>query len=236
MTRTKFEFIPPCQLLLAEYRDGLGAYYNGIGMAGGASPAFARIVAAATERGSHPVAMSWHPTARPDLRVARWCSDGDTGTYYDWRIDVVFLYIGGGRFFRPDWRPYAMRAEQHRFTSPAATNDRVWREVGAFTEPRNPGKPWGGLTSHVVENRLAAVGITRRARWLREHRFTSLLRENDDGQLEEAFPEDCPGGCPDYHEANLLAGVEALAASRRLGKHQTVSVKWMPPRGEWRMV
>lgn len=235
MTKTKFEFLPHSLLLLAEYRDGLGSYYNNIGMAGGASPAFARIVAAATERCCHPVAMSWHPTAHPDLRVARWRSDGDTGTYYDWRVDVVFRYLGGSLFFRPDWRPFAMRVEQHRFTGPGAKNDRVWREVGAFTEPRNPYEPWGGLTSHVVENRLAAVGAVRRARWLLEHRYTALLREADDGRLVEAFPEDCPGGCPDCQEANLLAGVEALAESRRVGKHRTVSVKWMPPRGEWRM-
>lgn len=235
MPSQAFEFLPGAVLLLASYRDGLGAYFNSIGAPGGASHAFARVIDAALDRAGPPVAMSWHPTADPKLRVARWHSDGDTGTRLDWRIDVVFRHIDGGSFFRADWRPHALRVEQHRFTAPGAKNGRVWREVGAFAEPRNPCEPWGGLVSEVVEGLLVAAGTARRARWLFENGHMSLLREDDDGRLVEAFPDDCPGGCPDYQEVNLLAGVEALADSRCVGKQRTVSVKWMPPRGEWRM-
>ena len=214
-------------------RPGFCSYINNIGRAGGASDRFADLLCGFMERNRKFVEAALHPTADPGFRVARWSSDGDAGTYENWRVDIVLCHQGN-RESGYTWQPYGLRAEEQRLPANRYRHA-IWEEVGAFTEPREPYQPWGGLTSLVLEGRLEADGAWERARWLQRNGWEVLLGGDKFGFPQEIFPEDIPGGAPYLLDVRVQAGAEALGASRRVGKHQTLSVKWLPPRGVWRM-
>ena len=229
----EFDFLPGASLMIDRDRLGFCSYFNTVGRAGGASARFHDLLWGFMDRHRAFVESALHPTADPIFRVARWTSDGDAGSYEDWRVDIA-LRRQGSRESGYTWAPYALRAEKQRLPE-NRSRPAIWEEVGAFTEPREPYLAWGGLTSMALEGRLEADGAWERARWLQRNGWGGLVGEDKFGFPQEIFPEDIPGGAPYLLDVRVQAGAEALGASRRVGKHQTLPVKWMPPRGVWRM-